>query len=376
MFLVSRLFTTRLRCIALGFILLAIPLRGFSNAQESAILSSEFIYEKAPFPSCHASTIVETNDGALVAAWFGGQHEKAPDVGIWVSRKIDQVWTVPVEVANGVQYQKLDGTIVRHPTWNPVLFQPKNGPLLLFYKAGPDPQRWWGMVTESADQGKTWATPRQLPEGILGPIKNKPIELANGDILCPSSTESPTTNLWQVHMEVTSDHGLTWKRSDALNDGVAFGAIQPSLLKLAGMELLAVGRTQQGSVFQMRSNDSGRTWGQMQASTLPNPNSGIDAVTLNDSKHLLVYNHVQTEPGVWKDRSPLNVAFSTDGVAWQAALELENAAKEEFSYPAILQTRDGLVHITYTWNRKKIKHVVVDPKKIVPKPYTGGKWPK
>jgi len=369
-------FMLKLRCATGGFLFFAIPLGGFSIAQESPILSTEFIYEKAQFPSCHASTIEQADDGTLVAAWFGGQHEKAPDVGIWVSRKVNQVWTAPIEVANGVQYQKIDGTIVRHPTWNPVLFQPKNGPLLLFYKAGPDPQRWWGLLTTSTDQGKTWSTPRQLPEGILGPIKNKPIELANGDILCPSSTESPITQLWQVHMEFTSNHGLTWKRSEALNDGVALGAIQPSLLKLPGTELLAVGRTQQGSVFQIRSKDNGYTWGEMQASMLPNPNSGIDAVTLSDSRHLLVYNHVQTEPGVWKDRSPLNVAVSSDGVLWQAAIELENAPTEEFSYPAIIQTRDGLVHITYTWNRKKIKHVVVDPKKIVSKAYSTGKWPK
>lgn len=376
MAMVPQFSTPPFQCLAIGFFFLALLIGDCSIAQESPVLSSEFIYERAPFPSCHASTIVETNDGTLVAAWFGGQHEKAPDVGIWVSRKINQAWTTPVEVANGVQYQKLDGTLVRHPTWNPVLFQPKNGPLLLFYKAGPDPQRWWGLLTESADQGKTWSTPRPLPEGILGPVKNKPIELANGDILCPSSTESPTTQLWQVHMEVTSDLGVTWKRSNALNDGVAFGAIQPSLLKLSGMELLAVGRTQQGSVFQMQSKDLGRTWGDMQASMLPNPNSGIDAVTLSDSKHMLVYNHVQTEPGVWKDRSPLNLAISSDGVTWQAGLELENTPKEEFSYPAIIQTRDGLVHITYTWNRKKIKHLVVDPRKIVAKPYSDGKWPK
>ena len=126
----------------------------------------------------------------------------------------------------------------------------------------------------------------------------------------------------------------------------------------------------------MRSKDLGLNWDKMQASSLPNPNSGIDAVTLIDSRHLLVYNHVQGEVGSWTDRSPLNVAVSTNGVLWQAAIELENLPKDEYSYPAIIQTRDGLVHITYTWNRKKIKHVVVDPKKIIPMAYKEGKWPK
>ena len=349
---------------------------GVSFGQESPVIASEFIYESAPFPSCHASTIVESADGTLVAAWFGGTREKHPDVGIWVSRRVNDVWTTPTEVSNGVQYKKTDGTIVRHPTWNPVLFQPKNGPLLLFYKAGPDPQTWWGLLMSSVDNGKTWTTPRRLPEGILGPVKNKPIELASGELLCPSSTESPTTNLWQVHIESTQDHGLTWTRTEALNDGSQFGAIQPSLLQLGGTELLAVGRSRQKSVFQMRSKDSGRTWGEMQASTLPNPNSGIDAVTLSDSSHLLVYNHVASKKDSWGDRSPLNVAISKDGVVWQAAIELENTPKSEFSYPAAIQTRDGLVHITYTWNRKKIKHVVVNPKKLQPKDFVQGNWPE
>ena len=99
-------------------------------------VKSEFIFERAPFPSAHASTIVETPDG-LVAAWFGGTRERNPDVGIWVSRHSEKGWSSPVEVANGIQS---DGT--RHPCWNPVLFQPAKGPLILFYKVGPSPSAW------------------------------------------------------------------------------------------------------------------------------------------------------------------------------------------------------------------------------------------
>src|SRR5580765_4127838 len=98
------------------------------TAGPSPVVRSEFIFERAPFPSAHASTIAETRDG-LVAAWFGGTKERDPDVGIWVSRHDGTRWSAPVEVANGVQP---DGT--RHPCWNPVLFQPSSGPLLLFYK--------------------------------------------------------------------------------------------------------------------------------------------------------------------------------------------------------------------------------------------------
>jgi predicted neuraminidase len=330
---------------------------------------SEFIYETAPFPSCHASTIAETKHG-LVAAWFGGTAEKNPDVGIWVSRLERGKWTAPVEVANGIQYRKADGAVVRHPTWNPVLFQPKDGPLLLFYKAGPSPQTWWGMLTTSTDGGKTWEQPRQLPEGIYGPIKNKPVQLPNGDLLCPTSNETDEKpSKWAVYFERTSDLGKTWERTELLHDGLTISAIQPSVLFLGGDTLAAVGRTRQGRVFRIGSGDAGKTWGDISLTALPNPNSGTDAVTLKDGRHLLVYNHTA------RGRSPLNVAVSSDTKTWQAALVLESEPGE-YSYPAIIQTKDGLVHITYTWKRQRVKHVVVDPAKLSLKPIVDGQWPK
>ena len=209
---------------------------GLLAAASPAIVSQGFIYERAPFPQCHASTIEETTAGGLVASWFGGTREKHPDVGIWVSRQEGGRWTAPVEVANGVQYRKPDGTVHRHPTWNPVLFQPRNGPLLLFFKCGPTPETWWGMVMESADGGRTWSQPRRLPEDILGPIKNKPVQLPNGDILSPVSIETPERqSKWSVHFERTRDLGRTWERIGPVNDGVEIRAIQPSILFLGGV---------------------------------------------------------------------------------------------------------------------------------------------
>jgi predicted neuraminidase len=327
-------------------------------AEHPAIITREFIFDTAPFAECHASTIVESQ-GALVAAWFGGTREGDADVGIWLARKTDGQWTVPAEVATGV-VDDSDGKPVRYPTWNPVLFQPKVGPLLLFYKVGRSPSAWWGMLITSDDGAKTWSKPRRLPQGILGPIKNKPIELAGGEIICPSSTESPgKPGRWQIHFERTRDLGATWETIGPLNDGVEFGAIQPSLLVLPAGKLRAVGRTRQGKVFQITSDDGGKTWGAMTATALPNPNSGIDAVTLREGRHLIVYNHTQ------RGRSPLNLALSTDASDWTRALLLENQTGE-YSYPAVIQSADGLIHITYTWQRKRIRHVVVDPDKLPP----------
>ena len=322
-------------------------------AQQPGLVKSEFIFETAPFPSCHASTIVESK-GVLLCAWFGGTAERNPDVGIWLSRFVDGRWAPPVEVANGVQSPAL-----RYPTWNPVLFQPKQGSLRLFYKVGPSPSKWWGMEMTSGDMGRKWSPARRLPDGILGPIKNKPIQLSNGDILAPSSREDGG---WRVHFERSTDGGETWSATVPVNDTKEFQAIQPTILVHRDGRLQALGRTRANGVFSIWSDDNGKTWGKMGALGLPNPNSGIDAVTLRDGRFLLVYNHSSTA------RTPLNVAVSSDGVNWQSALTLEAATVGQYAYPAVIQSTDGLVHITYTWKRERIKHTVIDPAKLVLKP--------
>ncbi len=334
---------------------------------QTGVVKTEFIYETAPFPQCHASTLAESK-GTLVAAWFGGTREKHPDVGIWVARLEKGKWTTPVEVANGIE-----SSTKRYPTWNPVLHQSKSGALLLFYKVGPSPDTWWGMMMNSKDGGKTWSQPTRLPDGIAGPIKNKPVELSNGDLLCPSSSED---HGWRVHFERTSDLGKTWQRTEAINDGKEFGVIQPTVFFHPGGKLQSLFRSRQGKIVESWSDDNGKTWGKLTATALPNPNSGIDGVTLKDGRHVLVYNHVISQPNKWGNRAKLNVAVSADGKIWKAAVQLESGAdNDEYSYPAVIQTRDGMVHITYTWKRKKVKHVVLDPGKLKLSEMKDGLWP-
>jgi predicted neuraminidase len=232
---------------------------------------------------------------------------------------------------------------------------------------GPTPQSWWGMAMTSEDGGRSWSEPTRLPDGVLGPIKNKPVQLANGDIVAGSSTEHDG---WRVHFERSTDGGKTWSLTPPLNDPRQISAIQPSILLHGDGRLQAVGRTRRSGVFQIWSDDQGQNWGPMTPLGLPNPSAGTDAVTLADGRHLLVYNHSGT------GRSPLNVAVSDDGVAWQGALVLEDAPGEEFSYPAVIQTADGRVHITYTWHRERIRHAVIDPAKLDGRPIVDGKWPE
>ena len=326
---------------------------------EPAVVLSEFVFENAPFPSSHASTIVETKEGFL-AAWFGGKHERSPDVGIWLARRDRQAWTPPVEVATGEDPKQG----VRYPCWNPVLFQPSAGPLLLFYKVGPSPASWWGMLMTSNDQGKTWSPPKRLPPGVLGPIRSKPIEIAGGVILCGSSTE---TGGWQVHMERGLNFAKAWNRLPDVNGAMEFGAIQPTLINWGDLGIQALCRSKQGAMVESWSRNGGMTWSRLTKTPMPNPNAGFDTVLLHDSRALMVYNHSET------DRSVLNVAVSDNGKDWQAAVVLENQTGE-YSYPAVVQASDGLVHITYTWRRERIKHVVLDMQKARLRPIRNGNW--
>jgi predicted neuraminidase len=331
---------------------------------KNGYVQGELIYalEGRPTPQCHASTIVETPAG-LVAAWFGGQHEKSPDVGIWVSRRDGEQWSQPVEVASGVQTPEK-----RYPCWNPVLFQPAEGPLMLFYKVGPSPSTWWGMLITSSDNGRSWSQPRKLGEdaklgeknpNLIGPVKNKPIQFKDGAILCPSSSEHQN---WRVHFERSRDNGQTWEVIGPIHDGKDFGAIQPSILTHPDGKLQILCRSQQGVIAQSWSEDGGQTWSKLTATKLPNPNAGADAVTLADGRQLLVYNH--TGRGLLPTgRSMLNVALSDDGQSWKPVLTLERQPGE-YSYPAVIQTKDGRVQITYTYDRKSIKHVILDPREL------------
>jgi predicted neuraminidase len=309
------------------------------------VQQSRLIYplDHAPTPQCHASSIAETSHG-LVAAWFGGPREGHAEVGIWVARYGNNCWSEPLEVARGLWGK------TQYPCWNPVLFQSEDGPLLLFYLIGPSPRAWWSMLITSSDGGDSWSSPRKLPDGIYGPIKNKPVQLADGTLLCPTSEEE---NGWQVYMSLTRDLGDTWEKVGPLNDLHMFAAIQPTLLTDPNGSIRALCRSKQGVITEIRSADGGLTWSPMMSTGLPNPDSGIDGVTLADGQQLLVYNHTA------KGRSPLNVAVFTEDEGWRSVLTLETE-KGEFSYPAVIQSADGRIHITYTYRRKSIKHVVLE----------------
>ncbi|WP_233752804.1 sialidase family protein [Flavilitoribacter nigricans] len=334
----------------------------------TGIVQEAFVYEQAPYPSCHAATIAETPDG-LVGAWFGGTHERHPDVGIWVAHYRNGKWTESTEVANGVQSDTL-----RYPTWNPVLFQIPDGDLLLFYKVGPSPSTWWGMLKRSTDGGMTWSEADKLPDGFIGPVKNKPVLLPNGNLIAASSTEGDG---WRVHFEISSDQGKSWRKVGPINNTSVYNIIQPSVLQHEDGRLQILCRSRNSVLATAWSDDQGESWSLVRESGLPNNNSGTDAVTLADGRQLVAYNHVKTPIGAKKGhRTPLNIAVSRDGKHWEAALVIEDSDISQYSYPAVIQTADGMVHLMYTWRRERIKHVVIDPDKLLTAPIVNERWPE
>ncbi len=350
--------------------------------EREGILVDEFLYEKAPFIECHSATIEELPNGDLIAAFFGGTKERNPDVCIWTctKKKGSDRWSAPKQVADGIQNDTL-----RYACWNPILFQvpEKNGELWLFYKVGPNVAGWKGYLIRSKNGGKTWSKPELMPEGFLGPAKNKPVYL-DGRILCPASTEG---SHWDCHFEYTDDLGKTWHRTPSLDAELnvptkdrplvekradigkvpydrtkakRIYAIQPTILKLADGRLQMLCRTRNGKTGTAFSSDRGTTWSKMTLLDLENNQSGIDAVTLKDGRHVLIYNNFETLDGTPKGvRTPLSIAVSEDGTAWRHLLTLEASPVNQYSYPSIIQAEDGTLHAIYTWRRRRIKHMQI-----------------
>lgn len=334
-------------------LLLLFSAKVFAQLPQKAILiKNESIFNVSPTVACHASTLVELSKNSLLTAWFGGKYEGSKDVGIWVAFARKGHWQKPLLVATGIVNDTL-----RYPCWNPVLFKTKAGKLLLFYKVGTSPRTWWGMKITSDDEGKHWSKPQKLPDNFLGAIKNKPIQLVNSEILYPSSTESMDEKTWHIHLE-RSDKNATHFKKITINCDT-FGVIQPSILRYSAQKLQLLCRSRQNVIVQTWSTDNGNTWHPLTATNLPNPNAGTDATTLKNGLQLLVYNPLQKGKDWFNGRYKLCVAITKNGIDWQDIYTLEDQKEGEFSYPSVIQSKDGLVHITYTANRNAIKHVIL-----------------
>ena len=302
-----------------------------------------------PFAQCHASTIAQAPNGDMIAAWFAGTEEKHPDVGIWMARYLEGKWTPP----------HLAAKVDESAHWNPVLFTDAEGAVHLFFKVGPEISHWktWWMTSE--DNGVTWSDATELVPGDAGgrgPVKNKPIILRDNAWLAPASTEF---NRWEAFADRSTDRGLTWERSDDFHiERPQFrgkGAIQPTFWESAPGRIHALLRTGAGRAWRADSEDYGRTWTPVYDSGLPNNNSGLDALLLEDGRLLMVFNPIGMN---WGPRTPLSLGVSTDnGATWTILAHFEDDPPEtryEYSYPAIVRTRDGIA-VSYTHKRERVR---------------------
>lgn len=310
---------------------------------------SEFIFTSAPFASAHASNIVELRNGDFLASWFGGSGEGKPDVAIWASRLAEGKWSPPFEMVREHEIA----------CYNPVMFYTKDGRLWFYYKFGPKPSSWSAGRRWSDDDGKTWSAVEHLPAGLYGPIRTKPLVLEDGTVVSGSSVESYLS--WAVWIERSTDNGKTFRRIGPItvprtsvnwNPLATYGIIQPSVISFGHghLRLYARSTKQIARLCVADSHDNGLTWTQARTLDVPNPNSGIDVVRLRDGRIVLVYNNTPN------GRTPLNLAVSTDGEHFRMFKTLEDAPGE-YSYPAMIQGKDGDLRITYTWKRQRIKYV-------------------
>lgn len=299
-----------------------------------------------PFPQCHASTLVRTDDGRFVIAWFGGTEEKDDDVGIWVTIGRPGSWSAPLEVAK----------IREDPHWNPVLHRSEDGKIYLFFKVGKEISHWETWVQTSDDNGQTWSEAYELvagDKGGRGPVKNKMIELSDGTWLAGASVEP---DRWEVFVDRSTDGGKSWTASSYFpidtNEISGKGAIQPTLWESEPGKVHMLIRTTGGVIARSDSEDYGKTWTPIYKTDMPNPNSGIDLTKLTDGTLALTYN---PDSKNWGSRSPLTLALSYDnGKSWPDQIDLDKGdVEDEFSYPAIISWGDSIAS-TYTWNRQKI----------------------
>jgi len=342
----------------------SLDLSDYGDYLRQTLLTMEYVFE--PFsrlPSSHAGTLVQLKNNRFLVAWFAGSEEGHPDVGIWMAERFQCRWTHP----------RLIAKVAESPHWNPVFFKAPGGAVHLYFKVGENPRNWETWRMTSSDDGTSWDDPKPLSGeeenfAPVGPVKNKPILLSNGDCLAPNSMETDDT--WSVFVDRSEDGGRTWKSMPVLEypedieemdvyfppediDSKSLegkGFIQPTLWESKPNYVHMLARSTYGWIYRSDSHDGGLTWSPLYRTDIPSNNSGIDLVRLNDGHLVLALNPVSAN---WGCRYPLSLLLSADnGETWPYRLDLETD-EGEFSYPSLITTSRGIA-LVYTWNRERI----------------------
>ncbi|HOO55702.1 MAG TPA: exo-alpha-sialidase [bacterium] len=316
-------------------------------AAAEAYFKSEKVFEfDENRPQNHASTIAEMPNGDLLVTWFGGTSEGLGDVALWICRKSAQTgeWSKPERLVDNPELAE----------GNSVLFTDSKGKVWLFYVL-KYAEKWdaWDQcnvfLKTSEDSGMTWTEPRKLTDKLGWMIRNNIIELEGGTLVLPTYIEEPI-------------HSYIWTSNDGFETREEYsvpvtepGNSQPSIVYLNNGKFLVFGRYHgvPGKIWMSMSSDYGKTWKKPRKMKFNNPDSAINGIRLKSGSIVLAFNDSK-----WY-RTPLTVALTeNDGRNWDFKKNLETE-KAEYSYPFMIQSEDGLIHLTYTSeNRKFINHVI------------------
>lgn len=317
--------------------------------------SVEFLDPSFLTPSVHVASVCELAGGRLLAAWYGGTREGHQDVAIYLAAREPGAgqWSRPHPLVTRASAEKELDRYVRK-VGNALLFSDGDRRVWLLY-VSIAVGGWSGSslnLKTSADGGQTWSLSERL---VLSPlfnvselVKNQPARLRDGSWCVPIYHE--LVGKFPELLWLPATGGLARATKTRPFGGAT--AFQPALAPLSAQRALLLHRdvTSQRQTHAAQSDDAGQTWSEPAPAGLPNPRSGLDAIRLQDGRVLLAFN--DTAEG----REVLALAVSPDGGAtWRRAGVLEQESAQEFSYPFLLQTQDGQVHVAYTWKRRGIK---------------------
>lgn len=324
----------------------------------AASMTLGYACEACLVPAVHGASVIEKLNGGLLATWFGGSREGGKDVYIWGAdySPATHSWSLPRHIVGPAETKQALGRYIK-TVGNSVLVREVNGELLLYFTS-VSVGGWAGSslnVMHSQNDGQTWGPPSRL---ITSPffnistiVKSVSVSYSDGSIGLPIYHEF--IGKFSELLKLDSSGKIINKIR--ITDGRL--AIQPLILPMSPKQALALMRDTGGNPRHVRmssSDNAGQTWSAYKRLPIPNPDSAVAGLRRPDGSLLLVFNDLEN------GRNSLALAVSKDqGKSWQTVKHFEafSENKSEYSYPYLIRSKNGSMHLLYTWNRKRIRHI-------------------